>query len=386
MKTIAIIPARGGSKSIPKKNIRLFNGKPLLYWSAKACQEADFIHQVIVATDSKEIENISKSFGFNKLQIYSRSKASSTDTASTEQVLIEFIERNKIGHETRIILIQATSPFISSKNLEGANHLMMQYDSVLSCVKIKRFFWTNDAKPINYNTYNRPRRQDFEGFFLENGAIYINSAKNILKDNNRLSGKIGIYEMPSYTEVEIDEDDDWIVAETLHKKHCLKQDDMVANVKLFVSDVDGVLTDGGMYYSEKGDELKKFNTHDGMAFQLLREQKIKTGIVTSENTTIVEKRAEKLKVDYLYQGKMHGGKLDAVLDICKIEGLELNEVAYIGDDINCFELLSKVGIAACPSNSVKEIRDIPGIIQLEKKGGEGVFREFVESYFNTKTL
>ena len=92
MKTIAIIPARGGSKSIPKKNIRLFNGKPLLYWSAKACQQADFIHQVIVATDSKEIEDISKSFGFNKLQIYSRSKASSTDTASTEQVLIEFIQ------------------------------------------------------------------------------------------------------------------------------------------------------------------------------------------------------------------------------------------------------------------------------------------------------
>ena len=384
MKTIAIIPARGGSKSIPKKNIRLFNGKPLLYWSAKACQEADFIHQVIVATDSKEIENVSKSFGFNKLQTYSRSKASSTDTASTEQVLIEFIERNKIGHDTRIILIQATSPFISSKNLEGANHLMMQYDSVLSCVKIKRFFWTNDAKPINYNTYNRPRRQDFEGVFLENGAIYINSAKNILKDNNRLSGKIGIYEMPSYTEVEIDEDDDWIVAETLHKKYCLKQEKIAANVKLFVSDVDGVLTDGGMYYSEYGDELKKFNTKDGMALQLLREKGVKTALITSEKTKLLEKRAKKMKVDYLKQKKYGKGKLHSIEAICKKEGFSLENVLYVGDDINCFESLTNVGFPFCPLDAIDSIKQISNIRITDAIGGSGVLREIYQKYFTSK--
>ena len=83
-------------------------------------------------------------------------------------------------------------------------------------------------------------------------------------------------------------------------------------IKLFVTDVDGVLTDAGMYYSENGDELKKFNTHDGMAFQLMRNEGLKTAIITSENTKIVENRAQKLKVDYLYQGKKHGGKLDSV--------------------------------------------------------------------------
>jgi 3-deoxy-D-manno-octulosonate 8-phosphate phosphatase (KDO 8-P phosphatase) len=149
-------------------------------------------------------------------------------------------------------------------------------------------------------------------------------------------------------------------------------------IKLFLSDVDGVMTDAGMYYTETGDELKKFNTHDGMGFQLLREAGVKTGIITSENTLIVQRRAEKLKVDHVYQSRIFGGKLEAARVICEQEGIELNEVAYIGDDINCFELLNSAGIKACPANAVKKIKGIPGILQMELKGGEGAVREFID--------
>jgi len=149
-------------------------------------------------------------------------------------------------------------------------------------------------------------------------------------------------------------------------------------IKLLLTDVDGVLTDAGMYYSESGDELKKFNTHDGMGLQLIREKGIKTGIITSEDTKLVERRFNKLKLDYLYQGKREGGKLDAVKDICKKEGISLSEVAYIGDDVNCFELLSCVGLAACPADAIDIIKNIPGIVLMKKKGGEGCVREFVE--------
>ena len=154
------------------------------------------------------------------------------------------------------------------------------------------------------------------------------------------------------------------------------------NVKLFLTDVDGVLTDAGMYYSELGDELKKFNTHDGMGLQLIREKGIKTGIITSENTNMVERRFNKLKLDYLYQGKREGGKLSSVKEICEKEGITLAEVAYIGDDVNCFELLSSVGLAACPADALDAIKNIPGIIQMKKKGGEGCVREFVEMIIN----
>ena len=149
-------------------------------------------------------------------------------------------------------------------------------------------------------------------------------------------------------------------------------------IKLFLSDVDGVMTDAGMYYTESGDEFKKFNTHDGMGFQLLREAGIKTGIITSETTKIVERRALKLKVDYLCQGKQHGGKLEAAKEICKKEGISLKEAAYIGDDLNCLALLTEVGLAACPANAVKRIKEIPGILMLEKKGGDGAVREFID--------
>src|SRR5690606_1803672 len=200
----------------------------------------------------------------------------------------------------------------------------------------------------------------------------------------RLSGRIALYEMPEYTAVEIDEEDDWLLAETLMRRHQLTGDRDYTRIKVFLTDVDGVLTDAGMYYSEIGDELKKFNTRDGMGLQLIKAKGIKTGIITSEDTQIVERRFNKLKLDFLYQGKKHGGKLAAALDICQKEGVDISEVAYIGDDVNCLELLSNAGFPACPADADKKILSIPGIRILSKKGGEGVVREYIEEIMNEK--
>ena len=150
------------------------------------------------------------------------------------------------------------------------------------------------------------------------------------------------------------------------------------DIKILVLDVDGTLTDAGMYYGENGNELKKFNTRDGKGFELLRRAGIKTGIITSGNTKIVENRAKKLKVDFLRQGIEHNGKLEVVKKICQNENILLSEVAYIGDDINCKELLQSVGLAACPLDAVQEVKDILNIITLSKKGGDGAVREFAE--------
>lgn len=159
---------------------------------------------------------------------------------------------------------------------------------------------------------------------------------------------------------------------------------MNTGIKILLCDVDGVLTDGGMYYTEKGDELKKFNTRDGMGFELLRNAGIKTGIITSENTNLVERRAAKMKADYLYQGKKHGGKLAAAMEICEKEQIELKNVAYIGDDINCIELLKAVGISACPSDAMEMVKSVANINILKLKGGEGVVREFAEMILNIR--
>lgn len=221
MANIAFIPVRGGSKSIPLKNIKILAGKPLVYWTAKAANDANCIDKVVVATDSPEIKNAVLSFSLEKVSIYDRDSENAQDTSSTESVMLEYIKKAKLNNKDNLFLIQATSPLLKSKFIDEmyAKYLSDKADSALSCVSCKRFFWTNDGTSINYDYKNRPRRQDFYGFLMENGACYINTVSNIIEYKNRLSGKISVYKMPEYTSVEIDEPDDFLLIEKLMEKH-----------------------------------------------------------------------------------------------------------------------------------------------------------------------
>lgn len=378
MKTIAFIPVRGGSKSIPLKNIKLFCEKPLVCWNIEALENCIEVDEIIVATDSDEIWNIVEKQNYKKTTLYRRSAENACDTASTESVMLEYIHYANLNEDNIFILVQATSPLTETIHFSEALQKFSkeEYDSLLTCVRSYRFFWNADGTSMNYDYMNRPRRQNFKGMLMENGAFYINTIKNILTNGNRLGGKIGIYEMPEYTATEIDEPDDWIILESLMRKHVLNKDATKNKIKLFLSDIDGTLTDGGMYYSENGDELKKFNTRDGMGMSMLRESGIKVGLITSEDRKLNQRRAEKLNVDFFYQGKKNGGKLDVVKRICNQMGITLQEVAYIGDDVNCIELLLSVGIAACPADADEKVKAIPGIRIMTKKGGKGCVREF----------
>ena len=381
-RVLAFIPVRGGSKSIPLKNIKPFCGKPLVCWNIEALENCPLVDEVIVATDSDDIWRTVESQHYHKTKLYRRSAENACDTASTESVMLEYINYAQLPKDYIFMLVQATSPLTQTEHFIEAlrTYSKGEYDSMLTCVRNYRFFWKEDGSSMNYDYMSRPRRQNFNGMLMENGAFYINKVDNILINGNRLGGKIGIYEMPEYTAAEIDEPDDWIVLESLMYRHILsKQFHQQKHIKLFLCDVDGTLTDGGMYYSENGDELKKFNTRDGMGFQLLREAGIKTGIITSEDTNIVENRAKKLKVDFLRQSKRDGGKVAAAQEICDELGISLDEVAYIGDDINCFDLLSKVGVAACPSDACEKVKLIPGINKMKLRGGEGCVRMFIEA-------
>lgn len=384
MKVIAFIPVRGGSKSIPLKNIKPFCGKPLVCWNIEALEACPEVDEVIVATDSDDIWNTVESRNYKKTTLYRRSAENACDTATTESVMLEYIHYANLDAENIFMLVQATSPLTETKHFTEALQMYAkgEHDSIITCVRNYRFFWNEDGTSMNYDYMNRPRRQNFNGMLMENGAFYINTVGNILSNGNRLGGKIGIYEMPEYTATEIDEPDDWIILENLMRKHILAyHTSEKSQIKLFISDIDGTLTDGGMYYSENGDELKKFNTRDGMGFGMLRKAGIKTAIITSEDRMLNQRRAEKLQLDYLVQGKREGGKLSAAQSICEELGITLQDVAYIGDDINCIDLLSAVGIAACPSDAHQRVKDIPHIKVMSKKGGEGCVREFIENLY-----
>ena len=221
---IAFIPVRGGSKSIPLKNIKLINGKPLVYWTALAAYNASCVDKIVIATDSKEIKDTVLAFNFNKLEVYNRDPQNAQDTSSTESVMLEYIKKAELNPKDNFILIQATSPLLKSEYIDKMFETLKNSDadSIFSAVREKQFHWIETqegVKPINYDYKNRPRRQDFQGILAENGACYINSVENILKDNCRLSGKIIAFEMPAETAYEIDEESDWIIVEELMKSN-----------------------------------------------------------------------------------------------------------------------------------------------------------------------
>lgn len=378
MSIVAFVPVRSGSKSIKDKNIKPFYGKPLIYWVLNALQNAVEVNEVVVALDSDKYAGIVRGFGLSKVQIYHRKAENAVDTASSESVMLEYISESGMNNDNLFMLVQATSPLTTSQDIDSAirQFTYSGKDSLLSCVRTKRFFWDADGTPINYDYRNRPRRQDFDGMFMENGAFYLNKVSNIIRDRNRLSGSIEVYEMPEYTALEIDEPADWIAGEVLIAQRNSVSGQDKPEIKLFLTDVDGVLTDAGMYYSEKGDELKKFSTYDGMGLKMLQEKGIKVGIITSEDRELNRARARKLGLDYDFHAQTN--KLKTVENLCEELEISLQNVAYIGDDVNDFDLLSKVGLAACPSNARKEIKSISGIICLKTAGGSGAVREFAE--------
>lgn len=381
---VAFIPVRGGSKSIPLKNIKPIGGKPLVYWTVKAACGCKYIEKVYVATDSKEIREIVGSFKigkekdiFEKTEIIDRSAESASDTASTEFAMLEFAENYEFDS---IVLIQATSPLLQADDLDRGIEAFNEdgVDSVLSVVRQKRFHWKNNehgyAESTNYDVFHRPRRQDFDGYLVENGAFYITSKTDLIKTQNRVSGKIKAVEMNEDTFFEIDEPSDWVIIEALMRKNGISAPSSIPEIKMFLTDCDGCLTDGGMYYSEHGDELKKFNTRDGMGFALLRRKGVITGIVTSEAVELNIRRAKKLKLDILESGC--SDKLTAIKRISEERGIALENICYIGDDINDIEAIKAVGYGCCPADAVPEVKDAADYV-TSAKGGEGVIREVI---------
>ena len=157
--------------------------------------------------------------------------------------------------------------------------------------------------------------------------------------------------------------------EKQHKQNLIKK---CKNIKLVITDVDGVLTDGGMYYSSKGESLKKFNTRDSMGMELLRQINIQTILMTRENSIIVKKRALKMKVDLYMKIK---NKKEYLPIICKKYKIKANNIAYIGDDVNDIEIMKSIGFSGAPNDAVDEIKSISNYV-CKLKGGQGAFREF----------
>lgn len=377
---VAFIPVRGGSKSIPLKNIKEICGKPLVYWTVKAACGCTAIDKVYVATDHEKIREAVNSFGLDKVEVIDRSAESASDTASTESAMLEFAQNYEFDN---IVLIQATSPLLKAEDLEKGFELFSQpdCDSVLSVVPQKRFYWAYNedgtVEPSNYDVYHRPRRQDFDGSLTENGAFYITSKDDLIRTGNRVSGRMKAVEMCEDSFFEIDEPSDWIIIEALMKKNGMLENTLpdLSKIQMLLTDSDGCLTDGGMYYTENGDEIKKFSALDGKGLSMLREAGIKIGIVTGEDRKLVERRAQKLRMDVLKMGIVD--KLPVVEAIAKEYEIPLANICYIGDDIADIPVIKAVGFGCSVANGRPEVKEVAQYV-TKTTGGSGAVREITD--------
>jgi len=290
-----------------------------------------------------------------------------------------------------MVLLQATSPLTSTTHIDEAVKIYIDAaaDSLVSVVRTHRFIWIQDGEfvnPVNYDYKSRPRRQDWNGQLVENGAIYITKRRLLLKSKSRISGNIIPYIMPDYTYYEIDEPSDWIILEKIHDKFSkwYKDDNLISklnNIKMVITDVDGVLTNGKMIYIGEELEGKEFHARDGMGFEILRNHNLHAAIITGEAHQTIIRRAEKLQVSELHMGIKD--KASIIRLVTKKYNLSLEQIAFIGDDLNDIEAMRLVGLSVAVNDAAKEIKSISKII-LKSNGGNGAFREFVDLLITSK--
>ncbi len=221
---IAIIPARGGSKGIPKKNIVEFCGKPLIAWSIEQALGTKYIKNAYVSSDDKEILNVSKDSGAKSIK---RPKKLATDTTSAEKVLlhaINYIQKFNKEKIDIVVFLQATSPIRTSEDIDNAIELFIskKADSLFSAAMLEDFciwnYQNGKLTGLTYDYRNRGRRQDRMPLYLENGSIYIFKPEILKKYNNRLGGKIIMFMMDYWKSYEIDRLEDIEICEYFMQK------------------------------------------------------------------------------------------------------------------------------------------------------------------------
>ena len=376
MKKTAIIPLRKESKGIPGKNKKKMLGRPLFSW---VLTEAVFsnLDEVYVFTDDEEIiDYIHKEYHWTpKVKTLLRSAENATDTASTESAMLEFTAQLQNSFEI-LCLLQATSPMTMAADINAVLDKIEneKYDSALTVVNSHRFTWNTDGTPQNYDVFHRPRRQDFEGLLIENGAVYATTTQAFVETKNRVSGKIGLVPMGESTLVEIDSVTDWKIVEELLAAR-LKKAKKHQRIDYLVLDVDGVFTDGKVAYSTEGELTKVFDMRDGMGLEILRQNQVEVVVITSENSALVAQRMQKLQIEYTFL--VVKDKYAFLQYFAKERNTSFAAMAYIGDDVNDLANICSVGWSFAPANATEIARQNADYL-LTNNSAEGAIREACE--------
>lgn len=372
---IAIIPARGGSKGVPGKNVARVGGVPLVARAVRAALAAPSIDAVYVSTDDAAVAAAARDAG---AEVIERPAEIAGDTATSESALLHSLDTLAVSgvRPRALAFLQATSPFIDSAALEAAVSQVVagEYDSMFSAFETYAFLWQPGAQGavgVNHDHSFRPRRQDRDPHFQETGAFYVMDVAGFRARGFRFFGRVGIAEVDPSTGVEIDAVHELELARALAP--VLDAPEPI-DVDALVMDFDGVHTDDTATVDQRGVESVRVSRSDGMGISLLRAAGVPMLILSKERNPVVAARAAKLGVEVLHAVD---DKDAAIREWCSGHGLDLARVAYVGNDINDVPALTVVGWPVVVPDAHPEAARAARVT-LTRPGGAGALRELSE--------
>jgi N-acylneuraminate cytidylyltransferase len=395
---LAIIPARGGSKGIPRKNIRDFAGFPLIAYSIKAATQSQLVTRVIVSTDDEEIATVAREYGAETpfLRPSEFAEDNTTDLPVFKHALT-WLEEHEDYHPDVVVQLRPTSPIRPVNCVDDAVRTLLDHpdaDSVRGVVESAQNpykMWRVDAKsgymaPLIGvegipEAFNAPR-QKLPLVYWQTGHVDAIRSEVILNRNSMSGTVIMPLIIDTRFTVDIDTPADWIQAERMVKDGNLEIVDpgkqrraFPTHPKLLVMDFDGVLTDNRVWVNEKGEEMIAANRGDGLGLGLLRETgSVECLVISKERNPVVEARCRKNNLPVL---QAVDDKASALRKVMVEKQLTPNEVIYIGNDTNDLPCFAIAGYAVCPSDSHPEVLRRADLV-LAKPGGYGVVRELCD--------
>ena len=375
MSTLVVIPARGGSKGVPGKNLARVGGVPLVARAVQAAVAAG-VGAVVVSTDDDAIAAVAEAAG---ARVVRRPAELAGDTASSEAALLHALDEHEslAGAVDVLVMVQCTSPFVTASEIaECVAAIGAGADSAFTAAPTHGFLWRRDgsgqAVGINHDRATRPRRQDRTPEFLETGAVYAMRADGFRDRRHRFFGRTVLVETDPGRVLEIDEPADLERARALAPLlDAPGAGPSRADIDAVVLDFDGTQTDDSVQVASDGSEQVRVHRGDGLGIAALRRAGVPVLVLSSETNPVVRARARKLGVPVL-----HGvdDKATVLRDWCAGEGLQPGRVLYAGNDVNDLGCFALVGWPVAVASGHPVVRDAARLV-TSAPGGHGAVRE-----------
>ncbi|MER5885546.1 acylneuraminate cytidylyltransferase [Streptomyces sp. NPDC001941] len=368
-KVLAVIPARGGSKGVPGKNLAPVGGVPLVARAVRTCLAARHVTDVAVSTDDPDVAAAARAAG---AQVVDRPAALSGDTASSEAAVLHALEAHPDARV--VLLVQCTSPFLAREDVEGVAAAVLDgADTAVTVAPFHGFLWrdTLGARGVNHDKAHRPRRQDRPEDLLETGAAYAMDARGLREHGHRFFGRTALVRTDPARVLEVDDPHDLRRARALAPLLDERRTPRRADVDAVVLDFDGTQTDDRVLIDSDGRELVAVHRGDGLGVAALRRAGLHLLILSTERNPVVAARARKLHVPVL-QGV---DRKDAALKHwCDEYGIDPQRVLYAGNDVNDLPCFGQVGWPVAVADAHPPVRAAARAVTTAP-GGHGAVRE-----------